>query len=270
MRVVDDRGAELSWERPPERIVSLVPSVSETVWHLGAGDRLVGVTRFCTDPPEVRRLPRCGGTKDPDLERISSLRPDLVLMSEEENRAADFEALRGRGVAVFVSFPRRVDDVADWLRRLGDAIDRPAAARAAAAEVDDALAGVRRRAAERGRRRRVFCPIWKRPWMTFNADTYTHDVLAACGGDNVFAAAGERYCTVTLEEVAARAPDLVLLPDEPYPFGARDLPDLEPLGLAGAGPPEVRLVDGRALSWYGVRTPEGLRRLEESLFGGIA
>lgn len=268
MRVADDRGRELCWDSPPRRIVSLVPSVSETVWGLGAGDRLVGVTRYCTEPAEAAAIPRCGGTKNPDLDRIAALRPDLVLVSEEENRVEDFERLVAGGVPVFVSFPRNVDAVADWLRRLGSAIGREAAAETAASEVEQALRDLRARAARRAERPRIFCPIWKRPWMSFNADTYTHSVLESCGAENVFAGADARYCEVTLDQARARRPDLVLLPDEPYPFAEKDLPDLAPLVAPRGSAARARIVDGQALSWYGVRTPRGLRAIEEAVFGG--
>jgi ABC-type Fe3+-hydroxamate transport system substrate-binding protein len=269
VRVADDRGRELRWDTPPRRIVSLVPSVSETVWRLGAGDRLVGVTRYCTEPPEARGIPRCGGTKSPDLDRIAALEPDLVLLSEEENRLEDFDLLVAGGTPVFVSFPRKVDQIADWLRRLGRAVACEAAAEAAAVEVEQSLRDLRARVARRACRPRVFCPIWKRPWMSFNADTYTHAVLEACGAENVFAAEEARYCNVTLGEAAARRPDLVLLPDEPYPFAEKDIPDLGPLLAPRGSAGRVRIVDGQALSWYGARTPRGLRAIEDAVCGGI-
>lgn len=270
MRIVhDDRGRELAYEAPPQRIVSLVPSISETLWHLGAGSRLVGVTRYCTDPAEVAALPRCGGTKNPDIAAIIALRPDLVLMSEEENRIEDFQQLVDRGLRVFVSFPRGVGDVPSWVRRVGAVAGCEAAAERMAAEIQTSVRDLDASVAGR-RRRRVLCPIWKRPWMTFNADTYAHSVLEACGGDNVFAAAEERYCSFALDAALAHDPDLILLPDEPYPFSARDLADIDFL-VQPRGPAEAaRIVDGQALSWYGWRTPSGLRVIREAIVGGNA
>jgi ABC-type Fe3+-hydroxamate transport system substrate-binding protein len=268
MKVIDDRGHDLSWRQAPRRIVSLVPSISETIWHLGVGERLIAVTRYCTDPPAVRSLPTCGGTKNPNCEQIAALRPDLVLMSEEENRIEDYQWLQARGIPVFVSFPKRVNEVGGWISRLGRAVDCSVAAEALAAEVDRAVAAVQERTARRPRPLRVFCPIWKKPWMTFNADTYADDVLRVCGGENVFADVGQRYPVITLVEAAARAPALVLLPDEPYPFGDKDLPDLRDLLPPGGPARAAHVVDGQALSWYGVRTPRGLAIIEEALFGG--
>lgn len=268
MNVHDDRGREIALEHPPARIVSLVPSISETLWRLGVTERLVGVTRYCTEPPEVRALPRCGGTKNPDCERIAALHPDLVFMSEEENRVEDFEELARRGLAIFVSLPKTLADVADWVRRIAVAVGCAASGEAMARGIEQAWRAVETDVARHGRRRRVFCPIWRKPWMTFNGDTYADAVLRACGADNVFADAGERYCRTTLEEVAGRRPDLVLLPDEPYPFAERDLADV--MGVLPPGSPAsgARLVDGQALSWYGARTPEGLRTIEAAISGG--
>lgn len=268
MTVLDDRGQAFSATEPPLRIVSLVPSISETLAALGAGDRLVGVTRYCTDPPVLRRLAQCGGTKNPDLARIESLAPDLVFLSEEENRVQDYEWLAARGIRVFVSFPRRVHEVPGWLRRVGAVAGLAAAAETMARDSEAGIAAVERRTASAARIR-VFCPIWKKPWMTFNADTYTHSVVEACGAVNVFAGAAERYCTVTLAEVAGAVPELVLLPDEPYPFAAKDIADLSEI-LAPAGTArEARVVDGQALSWYGARTAAGLGILQRAILGGI-
>lgn len=267
--VRDDRGQAFTCAEPPQRIVSLVPSISETLWHLGVGERLVAVTRFCTDPPEVAALPRCGGTKNPDVARIAALHPDLLLMSEEENRIEDFHTFVGQGLRVFVSFPRGVADVPDWIRRLGAVVACEAAAERLATAVETTARRLDREVAGT-RRCRVLCPIWKRPWMTFNADTYAHSVLAACGGDNVFADAHERYFSFALDAVPPRDPELILLPDEPYPFSTRDLPEIEvlmqPRGTARA----ATIVDGQALSWYGWRTPSGLRVIRNAIAGGNA
>ncbi|MBX3027672.1 ABC transporter substrate-binding protein [bacterium] len=255
--VADDLGRELTLPAPPRRIVSLVPSVTELLCDLGAGARLVGATRFCTEPPDVvARLARLGGTKTADCEALLALQPDLVVMNSEENDRAHFARLVDHGLPVFVSFPTSVEAAGEGILRLGAAI----AADAAAAALDERI----RRAAAvlrplLRRRPRVFCPIWRTPWMSFNADTYCHDVLARAGGDNVCARLPARYPTVDLAAIAAADPQVILLPDEPYPFATRHLPDLAALRdttawRAGA----VHLIDGKALSWYGARTAPAL------------
>jgi len=258
--VRDDAGRRLRLEEPPATIVSLVPSLTELLFALGAGDAVVGVTRYCTHPPaETARLPRLGGTKNPDLDAIVALRPGLVLMNAEENRREDFEALDARGLPIYVTEPKTVDDGIALNARLAEIVGRGAAGTALVQAQRDILAAVR--TPERtGRPVRYFCPIWKRPWMGFNADTYAHDVLRCAGGMNVLADRPERYPTVDLAGLAPAVPDVVLLPDEPYVFTAADIPALAPLGNAPAlACDRVHLVDGKALSWYGPRIADGVR-----------
>lgn len=262
--VVDDAGRRLDLGAPPGRIVSLVPSLTELVCALGRGDRLVAVTRYCTDPPDiVTRLPKIGGTKTPRVGAILDLRPDLVLANSEENPRAEFEQLVSHGVQVFVSFPKSVSEAMRSISRLGTALGS-----------DDAALGQVRRIAEALQslpgtdtaRPRVFCPIWRNPWMSFNRDTYADDVLSLAGGENVCAAEAERYPTVQLDRIAAAQPEIVLLPDEPYRFAARHRRDLAPLADTPAlRRGRVHLVDGKALTWYGPRTPDALRYFRQVL-----
>jgi ABC-type Fe3+-hydroxamate transport system substrate-binding protein len=219
-----------------ERVVSLVPSVTETL--LAWGVRPVAVTRFCEQPG----FPTVGGTKDPDVAAIVALEPDLVVVNDEENRREDAEALAAAGLTLHVTAVRSVADVAPFLEGLAAAVgvDRPAVA------IPSAGGGARRRA---------FVPIWRRPWMTMNADTYGSSVLATIGVDNVYADAADRYPTIELAEAAARRPDVVLAPSEPYPFKARHAAELETVAA------DVRLIDGRDLFWWGARTAGALARL---------
>jgi ABC-type hemin transport system substrate-binding protein len=259
--VVDDVGRQVRLGDAAQRVVTLVPSLTEMVFALGRGDTLVGVTRYCTEPADaVERLERVGGTKNPDLGRICALHPDLVIVNAEENRKEDFEALDRAGLKVFVSFPLRARDVGGLLRRVGELIGAGAAAEHLAQALERAV-GELDDQRER-RRQRVFCPIWRNPWMSFNQDTYAHDMLWMAGGCNVCAPRGERYCRVTLEEVAAAMPEIILLPDEPYVFAPKVLPDLEPLRDTPAWRMNrVHFIDGKALSWYGSRTAPALRYL---------
>lgn len=241
------------------RIVSLVPSLTEILFAVGAGESVVGVTRYCTDPPEgVAGLPAVGGTKNPDLAAIAVLAPDLVVMNAEENRREDFEALTAAGLEILVTDPKTVDEGVALIGRLAEAAGAGARGRALAAAQGAAVARVRARVRDR-RPVRYFCPIWRKPWMTFNADTYAHDLLRVAGGENVAAARADRYPVVELDEIAAAAPEVVLLPDEPYRFQERDLPALAPLaGTPALAAGRVHLVDGKALAWYGPRIGAGV------------
>jgi hypothetical protein len=236
--LVDDTGVAVRPPRPVGRVVSLVPSLTETL-AVSAPGLLVGATDWCSHPVGLD-VARVRGTKNPDLGAVLALRPDLVVANAEENRAADLNALRTAGLAVWVGVVESLDDAFGSLARMLSAcgVDRPA-------WLDEA---VRVWAApEEGPRRRAAVPIWRRPWMVAAADTFASDLLARLGVDNVFGPGGApelRYPRTTVEEVRARGADLVVLPDEPYAFSAADGPE----AFAGL---DVALVSGRHLTWYG-------------------
>lgn len=261
-RFVDDAGQGWTFAAPPRRVVSLVPSLTELVCSLGLAERLVGVTRYCTEPAAVvARLRHLGGTKNPAIDRIIDLRPDLVLVNSEENREEDFQALRSADLAVWVSFPRTVAEAARSIERLGAVLGAAGEAGAIAAAIEAA-----RGEATGDRRSRVFCPIWRNPWMSVNADTYAGDLLAAAGGDNVCAARADRYPVIDLGEIAACDPQVILLPDEPYRFTERHRAALADLADTSAWRDgRVHMIDGKALSWYGHRTAPALRTLQRLL-----
>lgn len=250
----------------PRRIVSLVPSLTEILFTLGVGDAVAGCTIFCTQPPEgVARTTRVGGEKNPNLELIRELGADLVLANVEENVREHVETLRGWGIAVHVSYPRTVTEGIALVRELGQVVGADARGHALADALEARHRETRARLAGR-RAPRVFYPIWRQPWMTLGRDTYAHHMLADCGGDNVFAGRAERYPTVTLEEVARAAPDVILLPDEPYRFRHVHRGDF----AAHPDIPAVRdgrihLVDGKLLTWYGPRIAEALETVPELL-----
>jgi ABC-type Fe3+-hydroxamate transport system substrate-binding protein len=245
--------------------VSLVPSLTESLFELGLGERVVGVTEWCVHPKEaVAALPKVGGTKNPDLAAISSLAPDLVIANQEENRRRDVERLEAAGLRVWVSYPRTVAEGAALLAELAEL---GASAQARARVVEPVLAAVAE--AERTRPAlgtKVFCPIWRDPWMAVGGDTYAHDLLELCGGRNVFAERGDRrYPRVTLDDVVAAAPEVVLLPDEPYAFGASDVAELRRLPIPAARSGRLHQIDGTFVSWYGSRIERALRAIRSLL-----
>lgn len=266
------------------RVVSLVPSVTESLFLLGAGDRVVGRTDYCVEPAEgVSAVPSVGGTKDASVEAIAALAPDLVLMNQEENTEAMHRGLVARGLRVHLSFPKTVRDavalMGELAAMLGVGADHPALAR-----LEAVVAGLERERAHTVPRR-VFCPIWMDPLMTVHGDTFISDVLDLCGGHNVFAdrprryplaadlgrAAAwthdrvglrdTRYPRVTLDEVVERAPEVVLLPDEPHPFSEADAEVFRALPMPAAVDGRVRRVDGRALCWYSPRMADALPKV---------
>ncbi len=246
------------------RIVSLVPSLTEALFALGLGDRVIGVTEWCVHPAEgVAGLPKLGGTKNPDLPRILGLAPDLVIANQEENRRRDVERLRAGGVTVWVTYPRTVAGGAALLRQVAGLGASEEAVRSVVVPVEAAHAAARAARDQRGATlTRVFCPIWRDPWMTVGADTYAHDLLDLCGGANVFAGrADRRYPRVSLADVVAAAPEVVLLPDEPYRFGPQDAAELAGLDLPAARDARIHLIDGTWVSWYGPRIRGALEEL---------
>lgn len=276
-REIDALGREVVVARPPRRVISLVPSETETVAALVGVDRLVGRTDFCEEPAGIESIASVGGTKKIDVERVVALAPDLVLANQEENGRADVEALIARGLTVYVSFPHTLAESLAHLEVTARLLHLDPAGVPAI--------GALRRAIERADREpatdraRVFVPIWRDPWMSFDARTYASDVLHLAGAINVFAdrarlhplaadlgraapsvqpdARDTRYPRFALEELRARAPDIVLLPDEPYRFGADDARELAEIL------PEARMVftSGKDLFWYGVRAADALVRI---------
>lgn len=265
---------------PPRRVVSLVPSVTESLFDLSLGDRLVAVTDYCIHPASgVAGLPRIGGTKNPDVERIIALKPDLVMANREENRKEDVLALQAAGIPVWVTFPKTVSDAINLLWNIMHVFDEPVMVPRVRLieQTMDWVLGVTR--AHEDVVCRVFAPIWLDPLMTFNADTYIHDLLRVCGGTNVFAerdrvyplkadlGQGEPYTTddarvdgrdtryprVTLEEVGQAQPDVVLLPSEPFAFTEAHVPLFANLDIPAARSQRIHLVDGSLLTWHGTR-----------------
>ena len=232
----DDLGSPVELPGPARRVVSLVPSLTEAVARSAPG-LLVGATDWCTHPAGLA-VTRVRGTKNPERAAIIALAPDLVIANREENRKLDVDRLRDAGLAVWVTVIESVPDAMTSMRRL---LTGPLGLEAPPwlAAAEQAWAGSAPRPA-----RRVAVPIWRDPWMVVGARTFTGDVLARLGLGNVFGAGPDRYPHVEAEQIRAAAPDLVLLPDEPYRFTPDDGPEEFPAHRAV-------LVPGRLLTWYG-------------------
>ncbi len=269
MEIYDATGAALVLPAPPRRIVSLIPSITETLFALGAGPAVAGCTVYCTEPAEgVAAKTRVGGQKNPKLEVIRELGADLVVANVEENLRDHVEALRAWGIPVYVTYPRTVAQGIRLVRQLGEVVGLAERGREMAAALEAALDDVRHGCAGI-RARRVFYAIWRRPWMSINRDTYAHDMLAICGGENVFGQSGTRYPEVTLEDVARAAPDVILLPDEPYRFRRAHVRDFDAFrDIPAVRERRVHLLDGKLATWYGPRIAEALRVLPRLIEGG--
>jgi ABC-type Fe3+-hydroxamate transport system substrate-binding protein len=259
--LIDASGVALELARPPRRIVSLVPSTTELLCHLGLAEVLVGITAYCVEPRDVVRTKRrIGGEKTPDLDAIRALAPDLVIANLEENVRDHVAALRASGIPVWVTYPRTVADTIRFIRETGVVTGAEARAGALADEIEALHRATR--AALAGRPPvRVFYPIWREPYMTIGRDTYVHDVLGAVGAANVFGDR-DRYPTVTLAEMAARAPEVIVLPDEPFRFRRAHVADFEAFpDVPAVKHGRIHLMDGKIFSWHGPRLAGALRTL---------
>jgi ABC-type Fe3+-hydroxamate transport system substrate-binding protein len=249
-RLRDDLGDHVPLTGPPSRVVSLVPSLTEAI-ALTVPGVLAGATSWCTRPAGLD-LPRVRGTKNPDLAKVGALRPDLVVANQEENRRVDVERLRRAGIAVWVTKTDGLDDALGSMERLFcevfGLIVPPAWLTAArhAWSMPAAPAG------------RIAVPVWRDPWSWVGGGTYAGDLLARLGWENAVASLGDRYPRLEPETVLAGTPDVVLLPDEPYPFSAADAREVFPSTRTALAP-------GRALFWYGPAMVEARDILEAAL-----
>ena len=232
----DDLGHPVDRDGEARRVVSLVPSLTESV-AVTRPAALAGATTWCTHPAGLD-VPRVRGTKNPDVAAIVALKPDIVLANQEENRRVDVERLRAAGIPVWVTVIRGVDEAFGSLRRMfADGLGWPVPSWLGEAEETWRVpfAGVRRSAV---------IPVWRDPWMVVGSATFSGDMAARLGLGNVFGDHRERYPHVSLEDIAVRAPEIVVLPDEPYRFTADDGPEAFPRQ-------RVALIEGRDLTWYG-------------------
>lgn len=291
IRVRDDRGRTLVWGAAPRRVASLVPSDSYTLVSIGAASRLVARTEYCVEPAEaLQAVPSVGGTKNVDVERLIALEPDVVFANQEENSREDIFRMHEAGLKVFVSFPKTVAQGVAHMARMVTILGLEQDAR-------DVVAAAYRGVADAERHRgqsqpvRTFVPIWMDPLMTVHGSTFVSDVVALCGGVNVFAErerryplaadlgraealpperVGERdvrYPRVTLDEVVAAQPEVVLLPDEPHAFGEADAAVFQALDIPAAKRGRIVFCNGRDLMWPGARSLVGLERLRGQLRG---
>ena len=261
--VTDARGAAISLPRPPRRIISLVPSTTESVHALGAGDRLVGVTRYCVLPTEAReKTSVVGGTKSPRLDVIRSLKPDLILGNKEENREQDVRELE-TVAPVYVAFPRDLTTALEELQKLGALLQRDDTA----GKLVDNLALARTNLIQEARTRapfRFLYLIWQKPYMAAGTATFIDALIREAGGRNAVDSEAGRYPQLTVPEIEELRPDVVLFSSEPFPFEAKHTTEFlsatsDPSNLKG----RTLLVDGQLLSWHGARLRDGIPYLAD-------
>jgi ABC-type Fe3+-hydroxamate transport system substrate-binding protein len=228
---------------PPQRIISLCPSITETLFALGAGDRVMGRTQWCIHPqPEIETVPTVGGTKKVNLRRVRELQPDLIICEKEENTREMVEALAPIA-PTYVTNVESIEDAHSMLGQLAELLDVAPQATALSDAIQSTWAYTPTRAT------RVAYLIWREPWMAAGDRTYIHSVLNHLGFDNVFAGREARYPTFSLGELRALAPERILLSSEPFAFSQVDVDRLA-ADLPGVS---IDLVDGELFCWYGAR-----------------
>ncbi len=241
------------------RIVSLVPSLTELLFDLELGERVVGRTRFCIHPREgVAAVPVVGGTKNVDVEKVRRLAPTHVVVNVDENRLETVEEIAAFCPGVLVTHPIEPRDNLDLYRLFGGVFDRPAEAVRLGRELAGALARVRRAARDLPALRVLYL-IWTSPWMTVSRDTYVSRTLALVRWRTVGDDPEVRYPTVELDDALLDETDLVLFSSEPFPFTERHVEEFRRRRPA----PAAAAIDGEIASWYGSRAIRGLDRLEE-------
>jgi len=234
------------------RIVCLVPSITELLCELGLAGQIVGRTGFCIHPRAiVRRIPKVGGTKAVDIEKVRALKPTHVIVNIDENEKPTADAIAQFVPNLVVTHPLAPLDNLALYRQMGEAFDATTRAEELCAEFQAAYDAA---TARTYRSRGVLYLIWKKPWMTVSRDTYISRTLALFGLHTYPAESTIRY--PELESIASLEVDEVLLPSEPYPFRARDVSSIAALAAK-----PVRLIDGEMTSWYGSRAVRGLAYL---------
>ncbi len=258
-RLVDAVGTLHRPARREARIVSLVPSVTELVCDLGLAAQLVGRTGFCVHPREVvRRIPKVGGTKDVDLDKLRALRATHVILNVDENRQEDARALAEFVPELIVTHPLAPIDNLALYRLIGGIFGREDQAEALCGEFEAAYAALH--SAARGfPLDRVLYLIWKNPWMTVSRDTYVSRMLALVKWETVPAECSDRYPEIELNSGVLDGVDAVLLSSEPYLFREAHVSELRAESFMREK--NIALIDGEMTAWYGSRAIEGLRYL---------
>lgn len=245
------------------RIVSLVPSVTETLFALGLDDQIVAITTFCRFPADkVTHKTKIGGTKNPEREKILELRPDVIILNEEENRKEDADFFRDQEIPIRVTFPSNVVEASEMIRQLGTEFHASTKADAICTQIEHTFAKIQIP---------YLAPtlifIWKRPYWTVNKNTYVNSICETIGLKNVFAELKDRYPHLTDDQIIQADPEAVLFPDEPYVFRQKDVLEFQNHfpELKAVQQNKLIMLDGTYLTWHGVRTLKALRELPKIL-----
>ena len=242
MIIEDHLSRKISINNPPNRVISLVPSLSELIVDMNGIDSLIGVTKFCVHPSELKkRATIVGGTKNINIDKIEALNPDLIIANKEENTREQIELLSSKQ-KVYISDIQTFEQSIESILTFGKIFNKRATANSIKSRV------LKNAPPKIFNDQRVLYLIWKSPYMTVGPKTYIADILDKLGLKNAYQG-HKRYPEITVEELRNIDPDLIFLSSEPFPFTEKHILDIQQK-VPNA---RVLLVDGEAFSWYGSR-----------------
>lgn len=244
INVIDQLNRKVQLHAPAQRIVSIVPSQTELLFHLGLNDEVIGITRFCIHPKEWHSTKkRIGGTKTVKIDEVKALQPDLIIANKEENTKSQIEELE-KIAPVWISDINRLEQSLDMIEQIGILTGKESEARAVAQQISDAFNSFTPSSIQF----RVCYLIWRNPYMTIGGDTFISNLLSRSGFINVFEQ-DKRYPEISIEKMIAARPGIIFLSSEPYPFKEKHIEEIK-LHMPEV---QVMLVDGEMFSWYGSR-----------------
>lgn len=244
MQFVDQLNRTVQLKEAPSRIISLVPSQTELLIDLGLAHKLVGITKFCLHPKDtVKSIAKIGGTKNFNLEKIRSLKPDLIIANKEENEEIKLKELMSE-FPVWISDVKNLDQAIDMIKEIGAITEETEKANILSLSISEKFLQFE---SVKKIKKSVLYLIWKSPFMSVNKDTFIHDMIKKCGWQNVCSHSVNRYPSLNEEEIVNLRPDIVLLSSEPFPFKEKHIADIKKVFPKST----ITIVNGEAFSWYG-------------------
>jgi ABC-type Fe3+-hydroxamate transport system substrate-binding protein len=256
---IDQLGRKHCFDSPLKRVVSLVPSQTELLHYLGLENEVVGITKFCVHPNAwFNNKPSIGGTKNVNMDAVKVLQPDIIIANKEENVKKQIETLEAIA-PVWVSDVNKFEDALAMIEAIGNVTNTNQKAEHLIKEINSQFNQLK----TTNPKLTTAYLIWRKPYMTVGGDTYINDMLQYAGFENVFAHE-KRYPTITIEQIAKKKCDLLLLSSEPYPFRQAHIVELQ-VAMPNT---KILLVDGEMFSWYGSRLLEAatyFKTLQETI-----
>lgn len=264
--ITDARNKKIVFSEPPKRVVSLIPSITEALFDLGAGEAIAGVSNYCIHPAEgVKNKIKVGGQKNPDMGKIKAIHPDLIILNMEENKPEHIKFL-SQHYTTWVTYPRLFRDAENLLMQLGKVFDAESRASVYADKIrisSKQLSSIRRR------KIKTMYLIWRNPWMSINRDTFIHNVLELHHMENVYAKRDKRYFEVTAQDIEDADPDIIILPDEPYHFREKHKSEFSHLSVSAVKNSRIFLADGTYFCWYGTRTARASQYIHKHILSRL-